>query len=392
MHNTLRNKLKEHKLSERSVVMEYEVLKGFIPNVLLFVSFSLILLSRTDQNMVHICIFIQTFVAAITHFYLNTRLRHFRIYNKLLMFLLICGVVLFLNLMLVGNITLKMIIYAVIIMPSIAMLIFFGKIQTSWLYAIFFFALAFIVIRWWLVGDPNIVTVNSRNYLGTYLVLYSLPYYFNCYKNRILPNLALPLITLTVSILAVGRGGILVSLIILIGWLFEYHDHSKHKYIVVGFIIMLGLGMIVTISSTGVVNKYFSRFEAEGFFSSIRAGLYAEYLNSLMVIRNFFLGTNLDSLPLIAFRGSSVHNSYLYAHARMGIFSFIYVYYIAKGFFTLFREKSWFFVFYFMAVLIKAFIDSDFPATPVGADIYVFFLILVYMSYKEEKNNRQKES
>lgn len=369
------------------------ILKGFVPDTLLFISYALILLSRIDSKMAHFCIFIQLFVAGVTHLYLYRRLKRLRIYNKLMVCLIFFGGILLLNLLLVGNIMLKMILYAVIIMPSISMLIFFCRVRIGWLYSIFLFAIGFIAIRWLEVGDLNLITVNSQNYIGFYLVIYALPYYFSCYRDNILPNIVFPIATLVVSIFAIGRGGIIVSLILMIGWFVEYLNGAngkKYRFLVMGIVAVIAICMVVSITPSDFVGKYFSRFAKKGFRSSVRSGLIDEYVKSLKNIFNLLLGTKLDdSLPLINFWGDSVHNSYLNTHARMGIFSLLYYNMIIGGLASLCRNKRVFFTFYYVAVLVKAFVDSDFPGTPVGGDIYIWLLFLMLFAYKETKAQKK---
>ena len=383
------SKLKRCNYLVREVALNAEVLKGLIPSVLLFVSYALILLSRINPVMVHFCIFVQIIVAGATHLYIYCRLSRIRAYKKTIKYLLLYFIILMVNLLLVDNITFKMILYAVMIMPSISLLIFFSRIKTKWLYAIFFFAVCFIGVRWIQVHDLNLLTVNSRNYLSFYLVIYALPYYFYCYKNNELPNIIFPVMTVVVSFMAISRGGIVISLILLTGWLVDYLSKTKHKYLVI-CIIAITMSYIVVISvPSNFVNRFFSRFATEGFKSPVRNKLYVEYISSLKNIPNLLFGTNLDSLPLIAFWGSSVHNSYLYSHARMGIFSVLYIYMIIGGFVSVYRTKNCFFTFYFIAVLVKAFIDSDFPGTPVGGDIYVYLLMLIMFSYRQVRSQRK---
>ena len=60
---------------------------------------------------------------------------------------------------------------------------------------------------------------------------------------------------------------------------------------------------------------------------------------------------------------------------------------IMKGFMSLFRNRAGFLTFFYIAILIKAFIDSDFPGTPVGGDIYVYLLILIAFANKEARRH-----
>ena len=122
------SKLKRCNYLVREVALNAEVLKGLIPSVLLFVSYALILLSRINPVMVHFCIFVQIIVAGATHLYIYCRLSRIRAYKKTIKYLLLYFIILMVNLLLVDNITFKMILYAVMIMPSISLLIFFSRI------------------------------------------------------------------------------------------------------------------------------------------------------------------------------------------------------------------------------------------------------------------------
>ena len=380
-HNTSDNKKRK---TENHV--DLRILTGTVPYTLLLSSFLLILLSRLSGEMSHYCFYFQVALAGISHLYLFVKLNRKRVYIRFLCLLVLFLLSFLLNYLFVKNISFKQIIFAIVIMPSIAMLMFFIKCNKMKLHIFFFFACLVIALRWIITKTPESITINSRNYVVYYLFLYALPYYYYCSKERELPIILYPMLCILTAILAIGRGGIIMSLILMIGWMFGYIGKAKHKYIVITFICLCSLGIVFSVVDQQFLDRYFSRFQSEGIIETGRETARNEYIGSLTELRNIIFGSDLKQFWYIQYvLNGSLHNSFLTVHARIGIVCVVYYILLLKGLIVLFKEKSWFLLFFYIAVLTKAFIDADFPGVSVGGDIYVYLLFLISLSQVDKR-------
>lgn len=289
--------------------------------------------------------------------------------------------------MLVHNFEIKALLHGIITMPALALLIYFYDYK-AWVSLLpFGLVLSLVFFRWFILGlGAEEVTVNSRNYIVFFLFLYSLPYFLHCYRLDKLPPILFPLLFLSISILAIGRASIIISVVFLLGWLLMLLQTSRFK-----IVIWLVVIFIVTYTiHVGFISEnfdlLFSRFEEKGFESSSRTDAWLQYIQyTFSNISNFLFGTRVMSVPLVRNLEGSIHNSYLTAHAYLGIFFIYYLYLALRGFSFFFKQKNFFMIAFMGALLIKAFVDADFPCKAVGGDIYMCVLILIGINYKYSK-------
>lgn len=360
---------------------------GFFASVLYLCFFTLLFVSRLSQSFITLGSYALVIMGCLAHCFLFLRLRKNRLYNKFLQSYALIMFLMCVNFVIVHNFEIKQLLHGIITLPALALLIYFFDYKT-WIYLIPFGCVSFLIIyKWFILGlGPEEVTVNSRNYIVFFLFIYIMPYFLHCYRISKLPSIILPLFILVIAILAIGRASIIISVILLVGWLFMLLKTTKHKFIVWSIII----GIIALTIHLGFISKnfdlLFSRFEEKGFESTSRTDAWIQYLQFTMSnISNFLFGTNTMSVPLVRYLNGSIHNSYLTSHAYLGILFVYYLYLAFNGYFSFIKQKNYLMIAFFGALLIKGFVDADFPCTAVGGDIYMCILILVGLNYKYSK-------
>lgn len=353
-------------------------------SVLYLIFFTLLFIVRLEQNFISIGNITLVLLGILTQGYLYCKLRANCLYIKFQTSYLLFIVLMCMNFMLVHNLEIKALLHGMITLPALAILIYFFDYKT-WVYLLPFGCVSFLIIyKWFILGlGPDEVTINSRNYLVFYLFLYVMPYFLHCYRLERMPSIIFPVFFLIISILAIGRGGIIMSVILLIGWLCMLLKTTNHKFLIL-FIIA---GLIIYTTYISVLSEnfelLFSRFEERGLESTSRTDAWAQYVQySCTSIDNFLFGTNTNSVPLVRNLNRSIHNSYLTSHAYLGIFFILYIYLAVKGYIVFIKQKQYFMIAFFGALFIKAFVDADFPCTAVGGDIYMCILIINGINYK----------
>ena len=360
---------------------------GFLTSALYVFFFTLLFVSRLNQSFITIGSIGLLLGGIITHIHLYVKLYNNRLYKSfwhyyIFIILLICA-----NFILIHNFEFKALLHGIIILPALALLIYFFDYKT-WVCLLPFSCVSLLVIyKWFILGlGPEEVTVNSRNYIVFFLFLYVMPYSLHCYRQNKLPSLFLPLFILVIAILAIGRASIIMAVLFLVGWLFMLLKQTRYKVLV--WIIIISI-VSCTIHFGFVSDNFevlFSRFEEKGFESSSRTDAWIQYLQyTFSSLYNILFGTKTISVPLVKSLNGSLHNSLLTSHAYMGIFFIYYIYLAMKGYLYFLKKRNFFMLAFFGSLLIKAFVDADFPCTAVGGDIYMCILILIGLNYRDSK-------
>lgn len=359
-----------------------------IPSIMIFVSLALLFATRIDQSIITVTTYALVVFSFFCHWYIYNRLKQDVLYHKFVRQVLLLGCVYVFNMLIVHNLIFKEVLMGIIVTPSIALLIFRFRIKKIFSIGIFLSVLFFLVYKWFVLGyDANELTTNSRNYISYFLFLYLTPLVFTCYRNKELIQIIYPIIILVMSILAIGRGGILMSLLFLVGWIIMKTKTTRHK-----FLFYLTIFLLVILSSSVVISPdflelYFSRFEDRALDSEVRTIGWINYINCVFDNPySFFTGYPVHKEAYIMdVLDGSLHNSYLTLHARAGFVGIFIIFYILKGLIILFRNKEYLLWFFFASFLLKGISDADFPCLVVGGDIYIYMIILIYFESKQNK-------
>ena len=208
---------------------------------------------------------------------------------------------------------------------------------------IYFLFLIFYLFHILIGSDPNNIYVHgSRNLTSVIMIfmtiLYLIFYYEEYHKITFYPLI----INIIICVWAIGRSGVLISIVLFIGVLFfqvlkekrninfKMRKIFKNKlYRFFGWSIV-SLFIFILISSLSnflsLLTKY--RFSFSSIIHEKRFNYISSYLYSLDV-KSVFFGFNVyESYEL--FKISNLHNSYLNAHMRMGIMFIIAILFILK--------------------------------------------------------------
>lgn len=208
---------------------------------------------------------------------------------------------------------------------------------------IYFLFLIFYLFHILIGSDPNNIYVHgSRNLTSVIIIfmtiLYLIFYYEEYHKITFYPLI----INIIICVWAIGRSGVLISIVLFIGVLFfqvlkekrninfKMRKIFKNKlYRFFGWSIV-SLFIFILISNLSnflsLLTKY--RFSFSSIIHEKRFNYISSYLYSLDV-KSVFFGFNVyESYEL--FKISNLHNSYLNAHMRMGIMFIIAILFILK--------------------------------------------------------------
>ena len=230
-----------------------------------------------------------------------------------------------------------------------------------------------IVARFLLFDDSfnNIFADNSQNYVSVVLMGFSSALYLNDHLHgRRRPVVWPALLTLTLSLLATGRSGIIMSTAMLI---VVVHQRAMNAGAVLKGVFVVALGTIMWVFlRTDIFSEadVFVRFAQRG-LRSARLRIWAEFFSE-MTIRRALLGFDMNELYWTNFFGGNPHNSYLRLWANTGFFAIPFVLFTFTAVFRL-RVQSKFLFRIFVLLLLRAFWDIVFLTG--WLDFILFFFI-----------------
>jgi len=352
-----------------------------IVNILFAISYTIICFSRLRQMYGVPLLALQVPLAIMGFFLVGHYGKRTIVHNRfstILFFILACLVI---NMSVIGNADFKNILYAIIVAPSISILLYSFDIKKITVYSIFFIPAAYTLYYLLSGGNPDEMLFKSHNYISYYTVLNSLPYFVKCGKDNQTPSIIIPFLCLVISVLSIGRGGIIMSAILTAGVaLMNWNRKGVSGYLYKGIIVIIIASIVYYGISPDFIDQYFNRFVEYGMDSTGRGQAYSEYAETLVNPINFIFGTPVSNLFFVSkFLNGSLHNSYLTMHARYGIFALFLFYAMIKGFVYLFKKRLFPICIVVLALLVKAFTDADTAGEATCGDIYVYVLLLYYL-------------
>lgn len=205
----------------------------------------------------------------------------------------------------------------------------------------------------WVKGSRNFVSV-----LGIYLTITTIAV-SNLYtkKANLIVHFGLPLLTVVFSVLALGRSGIISSLLIfLVSSLHLVNSKGRQnvsKYVF--FLILIGLGIFIYQYIDYIESSFLYKFERKGIDLDERADVITMYLNSMDMYAFFFSYPSLDWI--FAVQGITLHNSYLHWHFSFGFGAFIILYLIFRSSISIYKLSKYM-CFLLLIIMIRSFSDQ----------------------------------
>lgn len=261
------------------------------------------------------------------------------------------------------------------------------------LYAMYFHALmvAYCFARYGL--HTEVYFRSTNNYVSCLLLLPTTVYYSLLeYRGERIPKFP-ALIVFVLSVLAMGRGGILSTGILLTGVLFYSLKNFRPVYrVFVSMLMVISAVVVVHISSFWeIANK----FERLGMSDNGRFDIWTQYLDSAFTNHLYFwLGARFKDLPIVIFYEGNLHNSFLNIHAFNGMIMFIFI--VCLYFHTIFyaiRHKRVILLTCMISLFCRGATDRLlWGASTVGTPFMLFFLIIPYVDWRYQARWCRRQS
>lgn len=259
----------------------------------------------------------------------------------------------------------------------------------SWLFLIpFWFLVLYIIKRLYENPNPEMVFINSRNYISFYLIITVLPYYFIKFKCSSNPTILPALVTLILSLYSLGRSGIVASIFIFIAIMLPRFNKNIINKLIIGLILLIVIyGFLDYISIFGDI-KELNRFGSVNNFleDKGRGQIISQYLNKSDFL-SFIFGMDTDKrLEVILSTYGHVHSSLINFHSVVGIGSLLFLFSVFKKSILL-RKHNLSLLLLLLAIFIR--ISTDVGALFAYFD-YVIWMFLYYSvtTRKEIINNK----
>lgn len=210
----------------------------------------------------------------------------------------------------------------------VAYFLIFSKKSSNYViyfYKFYFIATVSIFIILLNGTNPNDVFAGSRNSISLFLVpLGSLFILDNRVNLKSKYSISLYLIVFLCCVLALGRSGILTSLILITGLLLNYTKRLSYKKAIYSLLFVIIFLFFLQLYIDNIYNlDYFDYLRTKGLEDSSRSDMKAEYLSSLSSGSDIIFGINLSTLPIISSFNSNPHNTYIAIHSYLGIIAII---------------------------------------------------------------------
>lgn len=224
-------------------------------------------------------------------------------------------------------------------------------------------------------GSVNfVILTGSRNYISVLLMFFLFFYYVTKYKSGKEWSLLPAISFFILSVVAIGRGGILTSGFLLLSLLFYKlrgvrYGYKKYFYVLIIIFMCLFLVFIVDIADL------FPRFQSNGVVDGARLTIWQTYLNNnLSSIKDFIFSSGVELATKERWRGN-LHNSFLQAYASFGLLFFIVlICTIVSSFVKGVKNKKYLYCILFIGLILRSFTDKLFFTG--YCEIYLYFFIL----------------
>lgn len=213
----------------------------------------------------------------------------------------------------------------------------------------------------------------SRNLISVILLVFVGVIYILEYKVKESYSFwpLLPLIA--ISILAVGRGGIICSVLLLLCYFFSKLNNRKRIFLFVCAVSVMTIFLwenIVTLYDNLFAK---TRFAAEGLASDERDILFSIYMDNIN-LKTFFIGYDYYTDSFYRSLDYNAHNSYIRLHHFLGIFSLPIVFLLILSLFKLFK-RDFFLCSLFLVLLLRGYVDNIYFFDKYDFILYTLVLI-----------------
>lgn len=278
--------------------------------------------------------------------------------------------------------------YIVLMVFSFISIYINGNIELfGFLYSLHFFGIALILLNiildyriisvsYWLhvvfcfyhilVGtDPNFLFNVSRNYVSIIMLIQIALLYISASTEKRNITVLPAYINLFLAIWAVGRAGIIVTILVILGvYITKIKNRSFNincRYLYSLALSFLALIIIMfLLFDTRILYERVEYYLSKGLQSSARTKIVKEYATQMASdVRMFLWGVPIDGNKVFIRWDNNLHNSYLRAHYAYGFFGvIILVAGIINSMYKYLRRNDTIFLFLIMAISTRLLTDT----------------------------------
>lgn len=232
------------------------------------------------------------------------------------------------------------------------------------------------------VGFNDMLVNRSRNIVSFYFIIYTIFYYIEKYRYSFKLEVWPAFLCLIISLLAIGRSGILISALLLIGvFIYKIYQSGvlgRIKYLITSIIVSIISFLLFSTIITVFLFNSLERFTEKGFDSDQRDYIKGTYFKKMFEsYENFIFSFPLDDRVFSLFH-YNLHNSFLSLHYFLGFFGVIIIIILIKALF--FTKGNYLYKFFLSLLLIRGSTDQVFFFN--FNDILIFYLIYLLLEKK----------
>jgi hypothetical protein len=325
-----------------------------------------------------------SFILAIIIYLINLNLTHTRINKKhwfavTIVYLIVC----FLRLLNYGSLSISDLYIFVSYLLAISIINCREYINEEIVYFSYLVICAYFIFRFFSAGTlDNIFVFFSHNYVSLILTYNLLFLHYIQFSKTNKLSLLPAILYLFISILAVGRSGIILSFSYLVFVIsYNFIKISLYKKIT---ILTLSIIFISIVSLPDIDFKLLSpRIASMGirYEDDIRKQLLNAYISNIDYISILF-GMNINNIPLISQFDNNPHNSFIVLHAATGFLFFPLVIIIIVKYFSYIIRKNIVFIICLSLLLIRINLDQ---ALFFSAFDFILYLFLFYVPTSQKE-------
>ena len=256
---------------------------------------------------------------------------------------------------------------------------------TGSLFIIFILIISFVIIV--RGGADYIGGTSSRNNVSVSIVLFLAMHFIACYNNQKSITILFPILALIGCFLAIGRSGIILSLIIVFFFIcFEYSNGEAKirsiKLLMGTIILLLVLFCLLLVFSPSLFADVLYNFEKRG-IQSTRLIIWRDYIKqAILNFGNFFFGAKIEGTSVLNQYHYNLHNSFLMLHAKYGILGFsMVVVLLIKTIGKLLHERNM----YLLSPLLFVLFRMNFDYTNFNGILDIVMIYFLVYSLKQVK-------
>lgn len=246
------------------------------------------------------------------------------------------------------------------------------------------------------VGNPIFINL-SNNFVSVVLLMPLTVYYVRSEQKKMPLKLFPAFVAFFVSLLALGRGGILSTSLLLGGLLLfassqRSNISSKYRFLIQSAIILGTIGLFVIVGffwSKVQSISVLERFITHGMYGTGRIGIWSEYIDMMMEKpNNMIFGVKFSDLVLMVRYKNNLHNSFFNVHALYGIVALLYiVHLIISDYIKGIKTGRWVYLVTMSAFIFRSLTDKIFGGGAIATP--VMFFLLLYIRRSEVKKKYQ---